>query len=198
MAGRIIPGMSLPLPARAEHPTPALPADPRPAAEDVAARRRARLRELGYTLLEVMVAVGIMAIIATFSVQAYDRYLDRAKSAQAMSDLMEIANRIKAYELNNRKLPDALSEVGRDGATDPWGRAYEYFNLETQRGNGRARQRKNLKPLNNDYDLYSIGRDGLTSVRIDNENALDDVVRGLDGRFVGFARDLDPTASTSK
>ena len=186
--------MSLPPPVT--RPGPASSAALRSSsADDAAARRRAQLRELGYTMLEVMVAVGIMAIIATFAVRAFDRYLDRAKSAQAVSDLMEIANRIKSYELNNRKLPDALSDIGREGTVDPWGNVYQYFNLETQRGNGQARQRKNLKPLNDDYDLYSIGRDGQTSVRIDNDKALDDVVRGLNGRFVGFAKDLDPTAS---
>ncbi|MBU6269991.1 MAG: prepilin-type N-terminal cleavage/methylation domain-containing protein [Betaproteobacteria bacterium] len=173
---------------------PGLPATPC-AREDAAARRRARLRELGYTMLEVMVAVGIVAVIATFAVRAYDRYLDRTKAATAVSDILELSNRIKSFELNNRRLPESLDEIGRGGVADPWGRPYQYFNLEVEKGNGQARQRKNLKPLNTDYDLYSIGPDGQTAVRISDDTALDDVVRGLNGRFTGFARDLDPTAS---
>lgn len=164
--------------------------------DDEVVRRRARLRELGYTMLEVMVAVGIVALIATFAVRAYDRYLDRAKAATAVSDILEISNRIKSFELNNRRLPDSLDEIGRGSVADPWGRAYQYFNLETERGNGQARQRKNLKPLNTDYDLYSIGRDGETSKVVSDDKALDDVVRGLNGRFTGFAKDLDATASS--
>ena len=75
---------------------------------------------------------------------------------------------------------------------DPWGTPYEYFNLETQQGNGKARKRKNLSPLNSDYDLYSTGLDKSSSVSLLPKDSRDDVVRALDGRFMGLASDFDP------
>jgi Tfp pilus assembly protein PilE len=96
-------------------------------------------------MLEVMVAVGIRAIIATFA--GADRYLDRAKSAQAVSELMEIANRIKTYELNNRKLPDALSDIGRGrGSPTPGERLPTVSTLRQTRATARPGSARTSNP----------------------------------------------------
>jgi general secretion pathway protein G len=41
--------------------------------------------------------------------------------------------------------------------------------------------------LNSDYDLYSVGKDGLTKPQITNKDSLDDVIRANDGRFIDLA-----------
>jgi general secretion pathway protein G len=43
-------------------------------------------------------------------------------------------------------------------------------------------------PLNDDFDLYSIGADGRSRPAITHPDSLDDVVRGANGAFVGLAR----------
>jgi general secretion pathway protein G len=42
-------------------------------------------------------------------------------------------------------------------------------------------------PLNSNYDLYSVGRDGVSSPPMNAQNSRDDVVRANDGGFVGLA-----------
>lgn len=153
-------------------------------------RRSALAR--GYTLLEILMAMTIMGVLATAGFASYERSLYKARVAQAVTDMLDIATRIKEFELNNRRLPDNLGEIGRAGKLDPWGTPYEYFNLETQKGNGKARKRKNLSPLNSDYDLYSTGLDKSSSVSLLPKDSRDDVVRALDGRFMGLASDFDP------
>ena len=153
-------------------------------------RRSALAR--GYTLLEILMAMTIMGVLATAGFARYERSLYKARVAQAVTDMLDIATRIKEFELNNRRLPDNLGEIGRAGKLDPWGTPYEYFNLETQKGNGKARKRKNLSPLNSDYDLYSTGLDKSSSVSLLPKDSRDDVVRALDGRFMGLASDFDP------
>lgn len=159
------------------------------------ARRRRKLIALGYTLIELMVAVGILGILTAMGVSGYQTYVDRGRTSTAVSDLLDISQRIKSFELANRRLPDGLDEIGRGSAVDPWGTPYRYFNLQTQKGNGMARKRKNLSPLNSDYDLYSLGRDKKTVTQLGHEDSADDVVRALDGRFLGRGEQLDPAAS---
>src|SRR3546814_2125030 len=44
-----------------------------------------------------------------------------------------------------------------------------------------------LNPLNSDFDLYSMGKDGVTKSQITNKDSLDDVLRANDGAFVDLA-----------
>jgi general secretion pathway protein G len=99
---------------------------------------------------------------------------------------------IQRYGLENRALPDSLSDVGQGGARDPWGNPYRYTNLETLKGNGKARKNKNLVPINSDFDLYSMGKDGASASPLTAKASRDDIIRASDGRFVGLASDYDP------
>jgi general secretion pathway protein G len=162
---------------------------------DLRAQRRQRLLALGYTLIELMVAIGILGILTAMGVSGYDQYVERARASTAVGELLDISQRIKTFELANRRLPDGLDEIGRGGALDPWGSPYEYYNLQAEKGNGKARKRKNLAPLNSDYDLYSIGKDKKSVIQLGQPDSHDDIVRALDGRFLGRGDQLDPAAS---
>jgi general secretion pathway protein G len=183
----------------AEQPVPtAHAASTRAARKDLRAQRRQRLLALGYTLIELMVAIGILGILTAMGVSGYDQYVERARASTAVSELLDISQRIKTFELANRRLPDGLDEIGRGGALDPWGSPYEYYNLQAAKGNGQARKRKNLAPLNSDYDLYSIGKDKRSVTQLGQTESHDDIVRALDGRFLGRGDQLDPAASNQK
>ncbi len=43
------------------------------------------------------------------------------------------------------------------------------------------------KPVNSEYDLYSVGADGETHEKLDKKESLDDIVRILDGGYIGLA-----------
>ncbi len=45
----------------------------------------------------------------------------------------------------------------------------------------------NDMPVNSDYDLYSLGADGDSDVKIDAELSKDDIIRGRDGNFIDRA-----------
>jgi general secretion pathway protein G len=53
--------------------------------------------------------------------------------------------------------------------------------VDTQRRTG-----PNL-PLNSDYDLFTIGPDGLSAISIDSQFSLDDVIRANNGAYFGVA-----------
>lgn len=148
----------------------------------------------GYSLLELMIAVGLVGILSAIAVPSYQRYMERAKVSEAVQEMGEIQLRIERFRTRNMRLPTTLAE-GTSGLaatmlTDPWGRSYVYYNYAAGTSPDPTRRDKNLKPLNTDYDLYSVGKDGQTEKQLNNAASLDDVVRALDGSFLGYAKDF--------
>ena len=73
---------------------------------------------------------------------------------------------------------------------DPWGRPYRYLRIDggtTPGIRGKRRRDKNANPVNSDYDLYSMGRDGKTAAQFMAKKARDDIVRANDGSYHGLA-----------
>ncbi|MEO8133074.1 MAG: prepilin-type N-terminal cleavage/methylation domain-containing protein [Betaproteobacteria bacterium] len=149
-------------------------------------------RSPGFTLVEIFIAVAIAGILMAVAISRYSDYRDRLQLSQAVADIEAVSVLVSQYILDAGLPPDSLAQVGAAGKLDPWGRPYEYFNLATAKGNGKARKDKKLNPLNSDFDLYSVGKDGKSSSPLTAKGSRDDVVRALDGRFVGLASDFDP------
>ena len=93
---------------------------------------------------------------------------------------------IEHYFQENRRYPDSLTEVGFSEKLDPWGVNYQYLNLTNLNG-GLPRKRKNLKPLNSDFDLYSKGKDKKSVPALLASISDDDIVRAMDGKFIDKA-----------
>jgi general secretion pathway protein G len=146
----------------------------------------------GFTAIEVLIALAILGVLATVGVSRWDDYRERARVYAASADIGAMSALLQQYAIDARALPDDLAPVGLSDKLDPWGRPYQYFNLTTGHGNGRARKDKRLNPLNTDFDLYSMGKDGGTSSSLQAKQSRDDVVRARDGRFIGLASDFDP------
>ena len=146
----------------------------------------------GFTLIEILVVLVIAGILIAIAVPSFERYLERSRLVETTYDLGTMQKTIKGHEISKGSLPDALADVGYGTKLDPWGRPYEYLNLRNMKGNGKARKDKSLAPLNSDFDLYSVGRDGLTEAALSNKASRDDVVRARDGRFIGPAEEFDP------
>lgn len=61
-----------------------------------------RKTPFGFTLIELMITVAVIAILAAVALPSYQRYVVRGKRAAAQSQMMEIANREQQYFLANR------------------------------------------------------------------------------------------------
>lgn len=119
----------------------------------------------GFTLIEVMVVVVILAILASFIIPNVINRPDDAKVLKAKQDILTLENALEMYKLDNQVYPSTdqglialvKKPTGEPDAThwreggyikkmesDPWGRPYQYLN-PGQHG---------------DFDLFSYGKDG--------------------------------------
>jgi general secretion pathway protein G len=142
----------------------------------------------GFTFVEVLIALAIVAVLLFVATPSYSSYRERTRVNQAIIDIVAISAQVKAYELDNRAYPDNLLQVGAS-KLDPWGRPYVYHPFQGKGDKVQARKDKNLVPINSDFDLYSVGKDGESRAPLHAKWSRDDVVRANDGGFVGLASD---------
>ena len=141
----------------------------------------------GFTFVEVLITLAIVAVLLFVATPSYSSYRERTRVNQAIFDIVAISAQVKAYELDNRAYPDNLLQIGAS-KLDPWGRPYVYNPFQGG-DKGQARKDKNLVPINSDFDLYSVGKDGESRAPLHAKWSRDDVVRANDGGFVGLASD---------
>jgi general secretion pathway protein G len=146
----------------------------------------------GFTLLEVMFVVAIVGLLATIATPNFIRYRYHARIVRVIADMKTIEKGIVNYLADHGDLPDALSDAGFGHLRDPWGNPYQYLRLDgnTDPGvKGDRRRDKNANPVNSDFDLYSMGRNGITTAQFSAKQARDDIVRANDGGYWGLAGD---------
>jgi general secretion pathway protein G len=149
-----------------------------------------RQRAAAFTLIEILLGVAIVAVLVALALPAYSDYSERRRVSQAIQDLVVLNAVIKNYQFDNNAYPTSLTDVGAGGRLDPWGRPYVYFPLDSV-NQGKARKNKNLVPINSDFDLYSLGKDGESMPPLNAKDSRDDVIRAYDGRFHGLASNFE-------
>lgn len=156
-------------------------------------------RQTGFTLIEVMLAIAILAIIAALAIPAYEGYINEGRIGTAVKDIRQaelILNDLASDgQLNalDANTTTALGVYLRDGIVvlddpattpagtqpwlDPWGRIYLYQRPGVLTDSAGAVSNDSTNPQG--YDLYSRGADAA--------DTSDDVIRGCNGEFVGTA-----------
>jgi general secretion pathway protein G len=143
--------------------------------------------QTGFSLVELLITMAIIITISGIAIPSLVASMYQAKIAKAVGDIHAIEDDIAFYQIINSQLPDDLSQSGDGELVDPWGNPYQYLNHATMKGNGKARKDRFLVPLNDDYDLYSMGQDGKSSPPITANPSQDDVIRAAEGSYIGLA-----------
>ena len=98
-------------------------------------RRRRRLsRELGFTLVEVMVVLVIIGLLATIVIINVMPAADRAATTKARADISALEQGIELYRIDNLRYPTTdeglqalvAGNYVRRLPNDPWNRPYLY------------------------------------------------------------------------
>lgn len=141
----------------------------------------------GFTLFELMAAVVMGFIITIFAIPYYGDYVERARIAHAVGDIGEIHLRAGMFDLINNRYPITLAEIDLPNEVDPWGNPYQFLSFDGMDGNGPKRKNRDMVPVNTQYDVYSMGPDGMTASPFTSEVGGDDVVMAGDGTYFGLA-----------
>jgi general secretion pathway protein G len=144
-----------------------------------------------FSLIELMIVVAMTGTIAAIGLPEYMEALEKARIARAIGDIVTAGEDIRLFYLDNRRVPDSLAEVGYGNLRDPWGEPYEYVPVVQPKNPKQKPQgyRKDhfMTPLNSDYDMWSNGKDGTHAPPLTAPQSRDDIVRALDGAWVGLA-----------
>ncbi len=143
---------------------------------------------MGFTIIELMLVMAILGVLMVVAVPGYQNYQERVDTDQAIRDIGSISIVITDYQLTNNSLPADLSTIGMNLMKDPWGNSYQYVNHDTAPP-GSRRKDKNLVPINNDFDLFSKGKDGNSVPPLTAKHSRDDIVRANNGRWIGKGKD---------
>lgn len=76
-----------------------------------AIRRRADRSAAGFTLLEMMVVLAIIAILVGIAAGRYDRSVQRAREATLKSDLKTMRQAIEQYTVDKQAAPQSLEDL---------------------------------------------------------------------------------------
>jgi general secretion pathway protein G len=147
-------------------------------------------RHQGFTVIELLVAVAIIGTIASIVVPAFLGRIHEAKTKRVVMDIKDLELSINQFEHFEGRWPTDLTELETGPYVDRWGHPCEYLSSDSRDWNGKARKDRFLVPLNSDYDLYSVGRDGESRPPLNAQWSQDDVVRANDGLYVGPASEF--------
>lgn len=106
--------------------------------------QRSRVRQQGFTLIEIMVVIVIMGILAALVVPRVLDRPDQARRVAAQQDISGLMQALKLYRLDNGRYPSTAQGLQAlvqrpEGArnwrpyldrmpNDPWGHPYQYLN----------------------------------------------------------------------
>ncbi len=73
---------------------------------------RSRVRQMGVTLIEMMVVLVILGIVVMTALPSYTQFIVRAKRGAGKSMLLQVANRQQQFFMNNKQYSGSLAALG--------------------------------------------------------------------------------------
>ncbi len=141
----------------------------------------------GFTLIEILLTLAIVGIMASLAVPLYTGSIEKARRASATGDIQAISLALTGFFADNSIYPESLAEVRCSTYLDPWGHPYQYLNIKTAKSKSLMRKDRFLVPINSDFDLYSMGKDGQSEPPLTSKTGRDDIIRANNGAYIGPA-----------
>jgi general secretion pathway protein G len=131
-------------------------------------RDKARHRKAAFTLVEIVLVITIIAVLGAAAIYKIKGTVDVAKETRIESDIKNVVTQLKTYEARNttpptseqglkalvempsvEPVPSKWTQLMEEVPKDPWNHELRYVYP--------------AKRSNQDYDVYSLGKDGVES-----------------------------------
>lgn len=139
--------------------------------------------------MELLITVAVIGTLTSIAVPTYKNYLDDSRNSTAIVDIQKMVGSLARFQAERGRPPDTLAEAGIQPPLDPWGNACVYVRLEglpKHDQDAKCRWDKYEKPLNTDFDLYSMGKDGKTKPKLTQSDSYDDIIYAHGGTYIGL------------
>lgn len=135
-------------------------------------------------------AIAIIGTLVALIVPSVSAVLDKMRVKRACADIAIIGAKIGSYLADFGYCPATIDNVEIVNRIDPWGNPYEYLIIFGKKKNevqGKWRKDRFLVPINSDFDLYSMGKDGKSVPPLTAKASHDDIIRANNGEYIGVA-----------
>jgi len=73
---------------------------------------KSRNAQRGFSLIELMIVVAIIAVISAFAYPSYDRYVIKTKRSVAQNALLQVADRQQQFFMDNKRFAADITNLG--------------------------------------------------------------------------------------
>jgi len=73
---------------------------------------KSRTAQRGFSLIELMIVVAIIAIISAFAYPSYNRYVIKTKRSVAQNALLQVADRQQQFFMDNKRFATDITNLG--------------------------------------------------------------------------------------
>ena len=139
------------------------------AAAQAAVRMNMRAKSAGFTLIEVLITIVIVAILAAVAIPSYRNYAIRGKIPEATANLASKRVKMEQFFQDNRTYVGATA--GNSDSTTS-----KYFDFSATSGGADSR-------TTSTYTLYAVGKSSMAgfTFAVDQTNAKSSTVTGIAG-----------------
>ncbi|GCF91168.1 type IV minor pilin protein PilE [Shewanella sp. M-Br] len=88
-----------------------------------------KIKDKGFTLIEVMIAVVIIGILASIAYPSYIDYIIKSGRSEGVAAVMKVANLQEQYYLDNRAYTTKMTELGF--ASSPFITEHGYYSVSS-------------------------------------------------------------------
>ena len=144
----------------------------------------------GFTLVELLIVIAIIGVLCLMAIPQYSHLTNLAKNARCKSEIRTVEKSLIAYNLDHGSFPPTGNlSLATTTLKDPWGRDYQYYNIQTGGVGGPYMEWDGSTTINHDFDLYSMGVNGAGLHDLNDPNCTDDIFRAADGLIVEEGKD---------